>query len=199
MSDTMYTPPDAELVGDAASDEGRHYVVGVRKFLLLSLATLNLYQVYWFWRNFRNLRDASGESFWPVPRAIFSIFFTHGLFRDVDETLRSKGLRFAWSADPTAAAVISLNLVSGVGANLTGRLAEQAPVLDLVFMGIGLLVPFATLPAQRAINLANGDPEGATNADLTAANWLWLVFGLIFWATTVFGYFLILTGAELDA
>ena len=78
------------------------YVVGIRKFLVLSIATLNAYNTYWFWRNFRDLRDASGKDLWPIPRALFAVFFTHGLFRDVDETLRGQGRSFAWSPDATA-------------------------------------------------------------------------------------------------
>jgi hypothetical protein len=41
--------------------------------------------------------------------------------------------------------------------------------------------------AQLAINLSQDDAQGTTNAELTAANILWMVLGGALWAMILFG------------
>ena len=199
MGEAMYTPPEADLVAGAAEEGNRHYVVGIRKFLVLSIATLNAYNTYWFWRNFRDLRDASGKDLWPIPRALFAVFFTHGLFRDVDETLRGQGRSFAWSPDATASAVVVLLVLSNISSNVSARVEGAVEVVEIVSLALSMLVPFAMLPAQRAINAANGDPEGRSNDHLTAANWIWILLGGVLWALTLVGFLMVFAGVDVEA
>ena len=35
--------------------------------------------------------------------------------------------------------------------------------------------------AQRAANIASGDPQALSNNRFTAANWVWIVLGGLFW------------------
>ncbi len=77
-----------------------------------------------------------------------------------------------------------------VASNVVGYVIE--PTLgvfasQIVGLAALLVLPLIQVRAQRAINLAAGDPEGRRNAVLTAANWLWIAFGIFMWAATIAG------------
>ena len=180
----LYSPPESDVGAGPRHEDARHYVVGVRKFLVLSIATLGLYRIYWFWRNWRNVRDASGASLWPVPRGLFNVFFTHSLFRDVEDHLRNQRLTYPWTPGGAATLVVAIAVITSIASN---ALSGAGPLVDLFVFLAGFLGPIAMVPAQRAINRANGDPDGESNARLTLANWLWMIPGLVYWALVLIG------------
>ncbi len=180
--DDVYAAPRAALVA-APTERPRlppFYVVSVTKLVLLSFATLGLYSLYWFWRHWKLHKLDRKLDIWPVPRALFSIFFAHGLNREIDQRLQRSGSPHAWSPGAWA----TLFVVSAI----SGRIISRLPDSVLPFgPGFGLIVlslaggTLAMVHAQRAANPASGDPAGAANARLTLANWLWLVPGGLFW------------------
>ena len=57
-----------------------------------------------------------------------------------------------------------------------------SPLTDIFgFAGLIILL-FGYLKAQAMINASCNDPEGKGNAQLTAANWAWIVFCALLWA-----------------
>jgi hypothetical protein len=132
------------------------FAVGPAKLVVMCLATLGLYQVYWFYQQWRRVRD-SGEDVSPLPRSIFGVLFCYPLFK-----------RMAESAD-------------AVGASLSpGPLAVAYILLSVSWklpMPWGLLSVLSVLPlavAQRVASaVAERDfPRDDPNRRLTAANWL---------------------------
>lgn len=73
MTQGSYSPTadDADIVN--AGITPMFYVVSTRKFAILFLATLGLYWIYWFYKNWDRYKDkwpyASevGSTIWPVP------------------------------------------------------------------------------------------------------------------------------------
>lgn len=190
MTDNPYETPQGELIDPAESSEAAgFYVVSKKKLILLSAFTVGFYQVYWYYRNWKLQKLATGEKIWPVPRAIFSIFFVHSLFRAVNDKKEGGAVpREGWNHGRTATTIVILVIVS----RLLDRLASQSigsPVTDL--LALLILVPtiacFAS--AQTRINEACGDPEGESNNKLTVANYVWIVIGLLFWALVAIGIF----------
>ena len=71
MSESIYAPPKADVeVPDTESED--FYVVSPTKFYLLSFLTLNLYYVYWFYRNWRAVKAREGVATLFVLLAICS-------------------------------------------------------------------------------------------------------------------------------
>ena len=66
MSDQPYKPPEADLEL-APQDRPGFYVVSKTKFVVLFLATLGVYAVFWFYRNWRMYREHTGQKLWPTP------------------------------------------------------------------------------------------------------------------------------------
>ncbi len=195
MTDNLYAPPEADV--DVPVDaETDYYVVSPGKFFLLSFVTMNLYLVYWFYRNWRLVKLRTGESMWPPMRGIFYIFFTHSLFSRVNERIESNGKSFDWQPATIATLVVLLTIL----ANVLDRLAARSigsPTTDLISIALVPVLPLLMLKAQRAINLASDDPDAKTNSSLTVFNWIWIVLGGLAWLLVLFGVYAILFYPEL--
>ena len=195
MSESIYAPPEAEIAVTAI-EEDAFYVVSPKKFFLLSVLTFDLYFVYWFYRNWRQVKRSTGESMIPPLRGFFFIFFTHSLFRIVDEKIKSLGKSFAWSPGTLATIVVILSIVT----NISDRLSSSnigSPLTDFIGIALVPIIPAIMLTAQRAVNMACGDEEGVSNSSLTLANWVWMVIGGLLWLLVIAGLYLIIAEPEL--
>ena len=74
---SQYAPPGASII---QSDEMYGYfTVGPSKLALISLTTLELYVFYWFYRNWKIVRDQEDVKLSPFWRAIFTHLSTFSL------------------------------------------------------------------------------------------------------------------------
>jgi hypothetical protein len=198
MDESVYAPPKADLSkpGEAGSDgDNAFYVVSIRKFTLLYFLTLGLYQIFWSYKNWSSYKDrcryanAEGQDIWPIPRAIFSIFFIHSLFYKVEEYAKENARPLNWNVDTHATLLVFMLIVSSICGRLAGK-GIGTPYTD--FVSLVLLVPmyFSVRKAQEYINFSCGDAEGISNSQFTGANWAWMVAGAIFWMLALFGLFM---------
>ncbi len=179
MTDSVYAPPKANVEVDH-TESSEFYVVAPKKFFLMTLTTLGFYLVYWFYRNWSAVKRHTGENIWPPMRGLFYIFFTHSLFRRVDETLQAKGKSMNWQPRSLATLVVVLTILT----NVLDRMGAVVGLEDTFFAVALALVPVLAvvmMSAQRAINVASEDESGASNARLTLANWAWMAFGTLIW------------------
>lgn len=183
----VYAPPAAE-VGDAprAGAGAEFYVVSGTKFLVLFFMTLGMYQLYWFYQHWAHYRRYHAAKMWPVARAVFSIFFTHALTREIDASLARSELRHQWSPALLATGFVIFSILNTV----CDRLSAQdigSPYTDVI--GLSCLLPLAgfLLPIQRAANLACQQPQGESNQAFTWANWLWIALGAMLWLLVLVG------------
>jgi hypothetical protein len=172
----------------AASAGPAFYVVSRRKLAILFLATFTGYAFYWFYKNWSCYKgkhpEASrfGSTISPAPRAAFSMFFTHALFRKVKAHGRAQPAVAHWRSDLHATILIALMLLANfVDVLIEGPAGDAASFASIFVM----VLPF--LKAQQMINLSCGDPEGKGNDRLTKANWAWVILGLLGWVIVVMG------------
>jgi hypothetical protein len=181
-----YKPPAADYeVQETRGTATAHYVVSVTKLIILFLGTFGIYGVYWFYKHWERQKNALRLDIWPIARGIFSIFFTHSLFKAIHLSARQQNLNPSW--DPSTQATIYVVLV------VVSRVVERATnlstgiALNLVSMGLALSCLFPLISAQQVANTASGDPEARSNSKLTAGNIVWLLLGLAFWALVLVG------------
>lgn len=184
--DNVYAPPRASLTQEAAEPSGLppFHVVSITKLVLLYVATFGFYSLYWFWKHWSQHKRDKKLDIWPVPRAIFAIFFANSLNQEIDHRLRRSGKHHSWSPGMWAGAYI----MTAIGSRLIKRIPDAVlPPLPSFWVAMLVMALNATalVQAQRAANLACGDPGGAGNSRLTVANWVWLVLGGLLW-TSVF-------------
>ncbi len=82
MSTNPYAPPKAavdDVAPAGAAAEPVFFPVSRTKLIVMSTLTLTLYQLVWFYHNWRLIRNR-GEPVLPIMRTIFAVFFCYTLF-----------------------------------------------------------------------------------------------------------------------
>lgn len=186
--DNVYAPPLAR-VGELASrsrEALEFYVVAPRKFLLLYFFTLGLYQYYWLYQHWARYRAWHQASLWPVPRAIFSIFFMHSLNGKIDDALSRSGRRHRWQPASCATGYVVFQIISSIFDRLSAR-SIGSPLSDIISLALLIPVGGFLYATQKAANVACGDSAGGGNAHLGLANYTWIILGALMWALALFG------------
>lgn len=155
------------------------FPVATHKFIVLSICSFGLYEVYWSYKNWKRLKEASGEELSPVWRAIFAPLWGFSLFKRIRDVASSAGVPVAWSPGVLATVYLILNIM--------WRLPDP-----------WWLVSFATLipmlPVQEAAQLTNERHAGVgtegRNDSYSAANIALIVLGGLLVILTVIGTFL---------
>ncbi len=186
MTDDIYMAPESALIDESVNTEPEFYVVSPLKFGVLFFVTMGIYSIYWFYKNWWFYKHYHGEKIWPVPRGIFSIFFTHSLFKKVDATLKKIGGDYKW--DPVGLA--SMYVLFAIASNALDRMAAKgvwAPYGDILSLLILFAIYWPLARAQRAINVSQQDADGRLNSNFSFANYLWILFGALLWVLVVIG------------
>ena len=118
----------------------RYSPVRIDKFVILSLVTLGLYPVVWFYRNWRYIKTSEGTSIWPWARALFFPLWYYQMLKRLD--VQGKGL--------LAAAVLILFVLEYVG-----LLYPDSPLGFFLILAFILLSVLPLIPAVKAINDLN--------------------------------------------
>ena len=173
-----YAPPTS-VVADVPATTGKHaqalafFPASETKVVVLSFCTLGLYQYYWFYKNWRIVRDQTNEEILPFWRAFFAVFFCYSLFkriREYNSDLPASGL----AAGPLAALWVALTLL--------WKLPDP-------YWLVSFLPIFVLVPVQRAINSINAvvAPAHEPNARFSAWNWITVALGGPFFLLAVYG------------
>lgn len=165
------------------------YRVHIRKFWILYLATLGMYGLYWNYKHWALIKQARSGNQWPVARAIFSIFFTHALYREINDLLPSGDSRSRWNHQSLATLTVVLMIASGIAGRLAGR-GIGSPLSDFLTFAAIPAIAYLRAQAQRMANLACGDPDGLSNYSWSGLNVLWIAIGSIFWLLWLVSLFL---------
>ncbi len=183
--ENAYQAPQAELTTEE-NTEARFYIVSSKKFLTLFISTLGVYGIYWFYKNWSLQKEASQSSIWPVMRGIFSIFFTHSLFREVNAHIENQNIDYKWNHSNLA----TIYVASAIASNVSDRLSAAnigAPFTALLGIAFMAAMIWALYQAQMAINIACNDSEGLSNSHFSMANIAWIIFGVLLWGLILLG------------
>lgn len=192
MQENLYQAPEAELMAEEQSEALEFYVVSISKLIILFLSTMGFYALYWFYKNWSNYKRYHDETLWPIPRALFTLFFVHSLFSNVNSKIEFSNREYSWQ--PGLLATIYVLLL--IGSMVTQRMSENGygyPLVEILTLLAMPLQLWVLVRAQKAINWSENDVKGDSNSALTPANFLWIVLGLAFWALSLFGLFAVVS------
>lgn len=96
-----------------------YYSPPTLKLASLSLVTLGLYPLYWFWQNWRAIKRETGGTQWPWARALFAPLWSFLCFSDLRDIAVSRRRELAFAPGLLAAVYFLLNL----GGRLPGGMA----------------------------------------------------------------------------
>ena len=179
MSTNPFAPPSAQVadvqrIPEASIQSAPFFAVSVVKLAALTMCTIGLYEIFWFYKNWKLIRSREGSNIIPVLRALFAVFFCYSLFK----RLRAEGIKLGvappLAAGPLAAAWIVCSLL----ANLPGA-----------FGFVGLAAFAVLLSVQSHVNRINAAaaPNHDRNAKFSALNWVVVFFGACFWGLAIIG------------
>lgn len=126
------------------------FPVATHKFILLSLCTFGLYQLYWCQQNWQRLKDASGERLSPMWRASLAPLWGFSLFERIHAQGLARGVDVRWSATLLAACYLTFSIL------------QQLPD-TFQWMSLAALLPM--LPVQQTTQLINAAAAADLDAD----------------------------------
>lgn len=182
--ENIYQAPAAPLLESA--QEGDFFVTSIRKMVIMYVATMGVYSLYWFYKQWSSQRTSMQENIWPFMRAFFSIFFVHALARRMNERQAAKQLDSLPYSD-VATWFVVITVVTTVVT--FGKNYLELPLLVTIAADLsGFLCLAPLIGLQRNANQASGEPSGERNSGISAANVLCMVPGLLLWAAVIWGY-----------
>lgn len=157
-----------------AEDEPQLFVVGVTKFVLLSVLTWSLYTTYWFYKNWKAVAASENIKVRPVWRAIWAIFFVYPLLKKMQAMISERDSKVDLSALDRSVLWIAFSLSSSAWKPLL--------ILDLV-------KPFALMGVQKKVNSVYAPDQKISNR-LNGAEWTIVIAGTALAILVLVGLFL---------
>lgn len=74
------------------------FPVATHKFIVLSICSFSIYELYWCYQNWKRLKTASSQNLSPFWRAFFAPLWGFSLFRRIRATALANGVIVGWSA-----------------------------------------------------------------------------------------------------
>ena len=153
-------------------------LVSVQKFILLTVLSLGLYQIWWAYKTWKFFKDKDSLDIIPVARAIFLIIFLYSLFERIQEFSKSKGYSKSFSS-------IGYFLLF-IGLSLSSRLPDPYWIVSFSSM-------FCFVPAIKSLNNGIRESENYNGLERRKFNFrqiIIVVIGTVLWLLIVIGIFL---------
>lgn len=160
------------------------YVVSLKKFIILNITTLTLYETYWFYKQWKSLKAQKDFKISPIARAIFSPIFIFSFLGNVAQNLTS--------VDKTKKLyVVILGMAYILMIVMTGVPDTLVPSLPNWYWLLGMLSFVPLIPAVVAVN-HYWDKKTRGNVSVSKfgpSNYIWSVIGIVFWLLVAYGIF----------
>jgi hypothetical protein len=121
MADNPYAPPTAPVADidqQPYDAQPMFFPVPIWKLLVMLVFTLGFYELYWFYKNWKLIRERDGSNIMPFWRAIFAIFFVYPLFRRMREDGQLHGVSGGFAAGFLAAIWIFARIIWNAPGNV---------------------------------------------------------------------------------
>lgn len=172
------TQEDSSLVVDPPTQlsEPLYFPVSPIKLAVLSICTFSLYEIYWFYKNWRLVKEREHSDIMPFWRAFFSFFFCYSLFQRIGKSAKERSL------PPISAGWLAAGWII---VSLLWKLPDP-------YWLVSCLAFFFILPVQKTVNEINAQyaPDHDQNNRFRVWNIAAVVAGGIFLILIIIGSFL---------
>jgi hypothetical protein len=157
-----------------ARDQPSCFPVSLLKLTVMSIATLGIYELYWFYKNWNLIKQREKIKMAPFWRAFFAYLFCYQCFSDIRAQAASLGLRQSLPAGPLA--------VGWIITSLLWKLPD--PYWFVSFFSFVFILPVQAL-ANRVNARITSDYD--PNQEFTGWNWAGVVVGAIILTLAILG------------
>ena len=183
QSEIQTSPPD--------ENETPFFPVSEGKLITLYILSFGLYGIYWFQQNWKRQQPMMDKKIYPVWRAIFSIFFTHSLFKRIDQQAAHLPQQHKFNANGLATffvvAIVASNVIDRLSINTD--IAQSITNTSLIITSLVLFL-FSAYPlakVQATVNRINNDMLGYLNHKYSAWNYVLIILGIVSWLMLALG------------
>ena len=173
------------------TNEPEFFPVSEGKLITLYLLSFGLYGIYWFYQNWKIQQPKMDKKIMPLMRAIFSIFFTHSLFRIIDKSAKHLDKKHKFNANVLAtffvAAIIVSNVIDRLSLNSSTFINMSSNTIIIASIIIFFLSVYPMVKVQATVNRINGDLLGYLNHKYSIWNYLLMALGASMWALMAMG------------
>jgi hypothetical protein len=169
---------DANFTSDLASEiqsVPEFFSVSPFKFGVMATCTLGLYELYWFYKNWKLVKVREGSKIVPLVRGIFSLIFCFKLISKIRDRGALSHLKLTFGPESSKLKYdcpVWLLCLPWIGTSL--MLHSSRPIWVISMFAWIYLLPAVRL--ANAINkLASSDSD--ENSSFSAWNWLAIVVG----------------------
>ena len=149
------------------------FAISPKKLAIMSICTLGIYELYWFYRNWKFLKQRDNLNISPFWRAWFTIFFCHSLFKIINNYAEEQGIKETYKPGLLTFAYILIMV--------TWKAPDPAWLISTF-----TFVPLITV--QKIINRLNqNQPEQMINSKFSGWNIFGIVLGVIWWGLIIIG------------
>jgi hypothetical protein len=166
------TPPNTSL--ELPEGQPAFFAVSPLKLVVMSTVTFGIYQLFWFYKNWKLVKKRTERDIMPFWRAFFGVLFCYSFFCEVQDETASRGISFPSHPALLAACWIVLAIM--------WRLPDP-------YWFICLLSPLVLVPVQNTTNRLNAvvAPSHDRNARFSGWNIAGVVIGVILIVLCVIG------------
>ena len=153
------------------------FPVSSLKLVIMSTVTFGIYEIYWFYKNWKLIKQRKASDIMPFWRAFFGILFCYSCFKEMQAVAKSRRIEF--SSSPGLLATVWIILM------MAWRLPDP-------FSLASWFTPLVLLPVQDATNRLNAAvaPGHNPNARFSGLNIVGIVAGGIFFILVIVATFL---------
>ena len=195
VDDEVACDQENNQVGNQITNQGPPFFpVSEGKLLTLYLLSFGLYGIYWFYKNWQLQQASMDKKIYPLLRAIFSIFFTHSLFKRINQQASELEKEHRFNANLMATlyvvTIVLSHLIDRLSIAGDGDTADSRAVLYetmsgntliIISVGIFLLSAFPLVQVQATANRINDDMLGYLNHRYSVWNYILIAAGIFFW------------------
>ena len=87
------------------------FPVATHKFIVLSICSLGIYLLYWWYQNWKRISDVSSEALSPFWRTFFAPVWGFSLFGHIQDLASARGVTTRWSPTLLATLYLLVNLL----------------------------------------------------------------------------------------
>lgn len=183
QSEIQTSPPD--------ENETPFFPVSEGKLITLYILSFGLYGIYWFHQNWKRQQPMMDKKIYPVWRAIFSIFFTHSLFKRIDQQAVHLPQQHKFNANVLAtffvAAIVVSNVVDRLSINTDIAQSITNTTLMITSIVLFLFSAYPLAKVQATVNRINNDMLGYLNHKYSAWNYVLIILGIVSWLMLAMG------------
>lgn len=152
-------------------------LVSTAKFLILSIATTGLYDLWWMYKMWRFFKVKDKLDIMPAMRVIFAIFFLYGLFEIIKKFAHQNNVTASYPSGWLFVGVILLNSIANI------------PYYISYISFIGGLLYFSPIRAFNQAARNDSDIHAIERNQFNKRQIGLLIIGSLFWFLILFATF----------